>query len=144
MAKSDSSRLDRLVASLQQLGRGQSTASLARRLGETALGLVDEGFERGRAPSGRRWPRPKQRRFRPMIRSGRLRRSFVLKLSERGFELISKMPYASILQRGSRGRLVPRKTLPDKSLSARWERLFRARAELWIREQVERPIKSVG
>ncbi len=145
MAKSGSKRLDDLIASLMALGSGQAIEGLVESLGQTARGLVDEGFERGRAPSGRRWPRPKNRRFRPMIRTGRLRKSYVLKLGARGFEIVSEVPYAYILQKGVRGRFTPRPQLPEAGkLGARWDKAMRKAAREWMRAQMERPVLGMG
>lgn len=140
---SAAARLDQLIGSLTQLATGQSLDALARQLGETALELVDEGFERGRAPSGRRWQRPKVGRFRPMIRTGALRASYQLHLQPHGFTISSAVPYARFLQRGVRGRLTPRKTLPDRALSRLWDRAFRTKANDWIRSIMERRVITV-
>lgn len=145
--KSGGQRLDDLIASLLSLSSGQALEELVEDLGTTARELVDEGFERGRAPTGRRWPRPKRGRgrFRPMIRTGRLRRSYVLRIGPTGFEIVSEVPYAHILQRGVRGRFTPRQQLPEgNKISARWDKAMRKAAREWMRARMERPVLGVG
>lgn len=128
--RGDSARLDKLIRTMDRLARG-SVAELAGVLGEQALELVDEGFERGRAPSGRRWPQPAYRSGPPMILSGRLRRSYVLRLRTHGFEIVSRTPYAAKLQR------LGRRTVPNEAdITARWDRAMRERADAWMERQI--------
>lgn len=139
-----SKRLDRLIESLNNLGTGQPLHQLNRRLGKTSLELVERGFETGRAPSGRRWPRPKiGLRYRPMIRTGRLSKSYRLEMRDGGFEIVSPVHYAKWLQKGVRGHMKPRKQVPGRSLPARWEKEFRRQARAWIRRVMERSVVTV-
>jgi phage gpG-like protein len=143
--RGDSKRLDQLIASMNRLATGQEQRALVRGLGALSKELVDEGFARGRAPTGRRWPEPQYRRGPAMIRSGRLRKSFTLRIGESGFEIASPLHYSHILQKGVRGRFKPRLQVPDRGkLSARWDKAMRKHAHAWIESVMVRPTRAVG
>lgn len=124
-------RFDQLIRSFDRLASGAALERLTTTLGEQALELVDQGFERGRAPSGRRWPNPAYRSGPPMILTGRLRKSYVLRLRPQGFELVSRAPYAMSLQRSGR------RTVPEPAeITARWDRALREHANAWMERQI--------
>lgn len=129
--RGDSRRLDRLVDKMDRLADGAAARRLVDELGAEALELVDEGFDEGRAPSGRRWPQPQYRSGPPMILTGRLRRSYSLRVSGNTFEIVSSAPYASRLQR------LGRRTVPEPAeITARWDRAMRGRAKDWMRSEM--------
>lgn len=133
--RGDFDRLDEIIAAADRLAEKRTIRELVGELGREALELVDEGFEQGRAPSGRRWEPPRFRSGPPLQLTGRLRRSFVLRVTADGFEIVTSVPYAGPLQAGirSRGRLVARRMLPDTGeITRRWERALRAHAVGWM------------
>lgn len=135
--RGDFDHLDRIIEMTDRLARS-GVRELAGELGAQALELVDEGFNESRAPSGRRWEPPHYRRGRPLIRSGRLRASWVLVARANGFEILSRAPYARKLQRG-RGRMPARRMVPDAGeITARWERALDAHATEWMESFSER------
>lgn len=126
--KGDFGRLDTLIGSLDRLADGSAVQELADALGEEALELVDEGFQRGRGPGGRRWPKPAYRSGPPLVNTGALRKSFVLRRRGNGFEIVSGLPYAHVLQHG----LVPRWMVPSEAqITSRWDRALRKLASDW-------------
>jgi phage gpG-like protein len=129
--RGDFDRLGEMVELFDRLADGSALQRLAQKVGQEALELVDVGFERGRSPTGRRWAEPKYRRGPPLILTGRLRRSFALRMGHHRFEIVSELPYAYRLQHGPE----PRKMVPNEAdISARWDRALRESAHAWARE----------
>ena len=68
---------------------------------------------------------------RRLILTGRLRRSYTLRLTPNGFEIVSSAPYAPRLQG------VGRRTLPEPAeITARWDRALRERANAWAQREI--------
>lgn len=136
-SKGDWRKLDALIEKMERLAEPGTVHEAVEQLGEATLELIDRGFERSTSPDGERWERPAYRKGRPLVRTGRLRRSWVLRLRGNSFEVVSMVSYAYRLQAGIRSRrgLVARRMVPDMGeITRRWESAMRKQATAWMRE----------
>jgi phage gpG-like protein len=126
----DIAKLNKLGKDIGKAGAVVFLERLSAKLGKEALSLIDEGFQRGIAPNGKPWPRPRKA-HRALIESGALRGSFSADTNEYRASIESSAPYAVFIQRGTRGEngkrgIGPRKMLPEGVLPLRWKNRMEA------------------
>lgn len=99
----------------------QVKRAVMKNIAEEALELVQEGFEKEQAPSGRAWARLKSRSGRILQDTGRLRSSFHRKnVSSVSVTIGPGVSYATFHQSGTK-RMVARPMVPEGSLPAKWK-----------------------
>lgn len=91
----DSAKVAALRRSLTELYDGSFMASANRLCGAAAVSLVDEGFQKSEDPFGHPWA-PVKRNGMPLLKTGRLAKSFNAKSDSGGFIIESDVNYAAI------------------------------------------------
>lgn len=102
--RGDFARLNRLILTVERMSRPAWRAGLARNVAETALEQIATSFERERDP----WDRPWDKSLRASLEggqtlsdTGRLRRSFTYRATDRGFSVGTNVRYAATHQYGA-------------------------------------------
>ena len=102
----------------------------ANEIARGILRLIDQGFISGADPYGAAWKPPKDGHTPPMIRSGRLRRGYDVKVVRTGsvgysVQITNSAPYAGYLQKGT-GRMAPRQHVPGSTLPTPYRELMKS------------------
>lgn len=117
---------------------------VAKAMGEAALKQLNDGFRNSVDPYGAKWAPLARNRARnakkggvskPLLDTGRLRRSFALRTTPEGFSLWTKTKYAPYHQYGTGGR---------KAASFRWQPTSRKGRFLSKAKAAKAKGKSVG
>ena len=110
---------------LENLGASMRTLPIKMRaqagkvLGQEAMRLLAEGFQRERDPYGHRWASLKHRQGKILRDTGRLRNSFFARPSALGFVVSTSVGYAGFHQLGTEN--MPRRMmLPSGQLGPIW------------------------
>lgn len=98
-----SAELKRIVAQLEQLGRGAHKAPLTASLKQDLLNLTKKGLDTSTTPDGRPYPPLKSRDGRPLELTNRLRNAFLASSSDTSIELINNVKYAALQNYGTAG-----------------------------------------
>ena len=101
----------------------------ANEIARGILKLIDQGFVSGADPYGTAWRPPKDGHIPPMIRSGKLRRSYNVKVVRTGsvgysIEITNSTAYAGFLQKGT-SRMAARPQVPGAALPTVYRNLFK-------------------
>lgn len=105
-------RLQAYITALRLVGKG-GVKRVSRAVAEEAKTLIDDGFARGIAPDGTKWPPLRFRSGQPLRDSGRLQRSLAPVDTGTGFRASTNLVYAALHQYG--GKIKARgKTLYDR------------------------------
>lgn len=105
--------LKQLRRRLEIMRGPQTRAGLAKAMGAAALKELQDGFRKSQDPYGNAWKPLARNRARnakkggsskPLLDTGRLRRSFVVNPSSSGFTIWTKTKYAPFHQYGTGGR----------------------------------------
>lgn len=99
----DSAKLAALQVRIQGLST-TGTNSIAKVAGAAALSELQKGFRASVDPYGKPWMRLKYRKGKPLLDTARLRASFSVKTTEKGFVVSTNTAYAKFHQRGTKGR----------------------------------------
>ena len=75
---------------------------VSRAVAEEAKTLIDDGFAKGQAPDGRRWPGLVARKGQPLRDTGRLQRSLAPVDTGKGFRVSTNLVYARLHQYGGK------------------------------------------
>lgn len=114
--------LAHLVSQLATAGKVPREAKT--QLATIALARVRAGFEDSADPTGAAWAALRYRRGRPLVLTGKLRRSFRKRLFAGGFAIETSVPYAGFHQGGTR-HIDARRMLPrDGTIPEPWRAAF--------------------
>ncbi len=124
--------LRRIVAELDAIGAGAHREEMSASLAAEGIVLIKSGFENSRSPDGTPWEPLKLRHGNPLVDTGRLRNSFIPRISPSGFEIeATNVKYAGVHQFGA--TIVPKKT---RALH------FRADGRWFFAKKVEVPARE--
>ena len=101
----------------------------AEAISQGILKLIDQGFASGSDPMGNAWRPPKDGHSPTMIRSGKLRRGYSVRVVRTGsvgysIEIINSTAYATFLQKGT-SKMAPRPQVPGAALPPLYRDLFK-------------------
>lgn len=113
--------LAKLADKIGRLGSDAAKRAILANVGEEAVELVREGFEKQSDPYGSRW-KPTLRGGRILQDSGRLRNSFHRRMvSSNEVRIGSSVSYGRYHQGGTR-RMVRRAMVPFRGMPKKWEK----------------------
>lgn len=90
-----------IIEKAKKLGGAQALRVLSGRLAVDARKFVEQSFASSTSPDGAAWKPLKTRKGQPLVKSGRLSRSIKTRVSSKGFELYTNVPYAAVHQFGA-------------------------------------------
>lgn len=116
--------LSRLRRRVQGLGGPGFRAGVLTNLAEEARRLIYLAFQQSRSPDGNAWARLKYREGMPLLDTGRLRNSILVRTTDGGIRVSTNVVYAATHQYG-RDSIPARPFLPTGQLPASWAQPFR-------------------
>lgn len=90
-----------IIEKTKKLGGAQALRVLSGRLAVDARKFVEQSFASSTSPDGAAWKPLKTRKGQPLVKSGKLSRSIKTRVSSKGFELYTNVPYAAVHQFGA-------------------------------------------
>ena len=90
-----------LIEKTKKLGGAQALRVLSGRLAVDARKFVEQSFASSTSPDGESWKPLRSRKGQPLVKSGKLSRSIKTRVSSKGFELYTNVPYAAVHQFGA-------------------------------------------
>lgn len=106
----DDAALRGMIEKGKKIGGALALKILSKRLGDEAKRRAEASFATSASPDGVPWAPLKNRKGKPLVKTGRLSRSIKVRASGRGFTLYSTASYAAVHQLGGslKERLQPR------------------------------------
>ena len=93
--KSDNAKLRSLMARMRKLFPYRRRTNIAKEMGAIAVKGVEKTFKTSRTPYGAKWERLKHRRGKPLVLTGRLKKSIRLRITPTGYSVYTPIKYAS-------------------------------------------------
>lgn len=129
-----------MLRGLSELAEGDWKAGMNKSLGAELVALVKRGFRTSTDPYGRPWAPLKQRSGKPLLRTARLRNSWMWSAGTDSGQITitNNVQYAAFHQDGT-ARMVQRQMFPEADLPPLWADRLSAVAELVVSQHVKQP-----